>query len=296
MTAGPGYRGRFAPSPTGPLHFGSLVAAFGSWLRAREHGGTWLVRIEDIDPPREVAGAADAQLQTLQRFGLESDEPVERQSRRTERYAQALARLRASGLAFDCHCSRSALAASGGVHRHCVAFDTDRRPAVRARVPDLELEFTDRLQGRQRQQLGHEVGDFVLWRVEGWPAYQLAVVVDDAEQAISEVVRGSDLLDSTARQIWLQRALGYPTPAYLHLPLALDPQGRKLGKSLAALPLDADDPAPALRAAWHFLGQEPRALRARGGAGLLLRDAQAAFDAARIPRGDRPALPATEPV
>lgn len=294
--AGSGYRGRFAPSPTGPLHFGSLVAALGSWLRAREHHGAWLVRIEDIDPPRAVPGAAEAQLRTLLRFGFEPDEPVWRQSQRSAVYAEQLARLRAAGLAFDCHCSRSALAATGGVHRHCVAFDPDRRAAIRARVPDLALEFTDRQQGLQRQQLGREVGDFVLWRVEGWPAYQLAVVVDDAQQCITEVVRGRDLLDSTARQIWLQRALGYPTPDYLHLPLALDAEGRKLGKSFAALPLDDDDPAPALRAAWRFLGQEPRALRPHGSAAQLLRDAQAAFDPTRIPRLDRPALPVTEPV
>lgn len=294
--AGSGYRGRFAPSPTGPLHFGSLVAALGSWLRAREQHGAWLVRIEDIDPPRAVRGAAEAQLRTLHRFGFESDEPVWRQSERSAYYAEQLTRLRAAGLAFDCFCSRSALAATHGVHRHCVAFDADRRPAIRARVPDLTLDFIDRLQGPQHQQLGREVGDFVLWRVEGWPAYQLAVVVDDAEQRITEVVRGSDLLDSTARQIWLQRALGYPTPDYLHLPLALDPEGRKLGKSLAALPLDDDDPAPALRAAWQFLGQEPRALSAYGSTAALLRHAQAAFDAARIPRLDRPALPVTEPV
>ena len=293
---GSGYRGRFAPSPTGPLHFGSLVAALGSWLRAREHDGAWLVRIEDIDPPRTVPGATEAQLRTLHRFGLEPDEPVWRQSERSAHYAGQLARLRAADLAFDCYCSRSALAATGGVHRHCVAFDADRRPAVRARVPDLALEFTDRVQGLQRQQLGREVGDFVLWRVEGWPAYQLAVVVDDAEQRITEVVRGSDLLDSTARQIWLQRALEYPTPDYLHLPLALDQEGRKLGKSFAALPLDDDDPGPALRAAWQFLGQEPRALRTHGSIDALLRDARAAFDASRIPRLDRPALPVTEPV
>ena len=294
--AGSGYRGRFAPSPTGPLHFGSLVAALGSWLRAREQHGTWLVRIEDIDPPRAVPGAAEAQLRTLHRFGLVSDEPVWWQSERSAVYAGQLARLRRAGLAFDCYCSRSALAATGGVHRHCVAFDADRSPAIRARVPDLALEFNDRLQGRQGQHLGREVGDFVLWRVEGWPAYQLAVVVDDAEQRITEVVRGSDLLDSTARQIWLQRALDYPTPEYLHLPLALDPQGRKLGKSLAALPLDDDDPAPALRAAWRFLGQDPRALREHGSIDALLRDARAAFDAALLPRLDRPALPVVEPV
>jgi glutamyl-Q tRNA(Asp) synthetase len=279
-----GYRGRFAPSPTGPLHFGSLLAAFGSWLRARQQGGTWLVRMEDLDPPREVPGAAAGQLDALRRHGLESDEGVLRQSERAAHYEAALERLRQAGLAFECRCSRSDLQASGGVHRHCVASDPSRTAAIRARVPDVEIGFDDRLQGPQRQALGLEVGDFVLRRVDGWHAYQLAVVVDDAAQAITEVVRGSDLLDSTPRQIWLQQALGYPTPDYLHLPLALDAEGRKLSKSLAALPLDTHDPVPALRAAWAFLGQDPAALDRTTSRDALLRQAVRTFDLARVPR------------
>ena len=284
---GAAYRGRFAPSPTGPLHFGSLLAAFGSWLRARQADGRWLVRVEDLDPPREVPGAARLQLDTLRGFGFEPDEPVAWQSARGERYEAALERLKAAGLAFECRCSRSDLAQEGGIHRHCVASDPDRAPAIRARVADEDIAFEDLVQGQQRQALGREVGDFVLRRVEGWYAYQLAVVVDDAEQGITEVVRGSDLLDSTPRQIWLQRRLGFATPAYLHLPLALDAEGRKLSKSLAALPLDAADPWPALRAAWALLGQEPRALPSAGAHDVRLHAAARAFDAARIPRGSK---------
>ena len=293
MTHGPAYRGRFAPSPTGPLHFGSLLAAFASWLRARQAGGTWLVRVEDLDPPREVPGAADAQIALLREYGLESDEPVVRQSDRGDRYAAALDRLRDLGLAFDCRCSRSDLAAVHGIHRHCVASDPTRAPAVRARVPDAVVRFDDALQGPQQQDLGSEVGDFVLRRVEGYFAYQLAVVVDDDAQGITDIVRGADLLDSTPRQNWLQRALGYATPSYLHLPLALDATGTKLGKSLQAMPLDAAHARDALRAAWAFLGQAPEALAGAGGLDALLRRAVVSFSIAHVPRGNRPMHHAT---
>jgi glutamyl-Q tRNA(Asp) synthetase len=279
----PRYRGRFAPSPTGPLHFGSLLAAFASWIRARQRLGVWLVRVEDLDPPREVAGSALEQLRTLQAFGFESDETVLWQSRRLELYDAALQRLRNAGLAFDCRCSRNDLAAQQGIHRGCVASPTGGVAAVRARVPELDVGFEDALQGSYTQQLARDVGDFVLRRVEGFPAYQLAVVVDDAAQHITEVVRGSDLLDSTPRQIWLQQQLGYATPDYLHLPLALDPDGRKLSKSLAALPLDPDDPLPALRAAWRFLGQEPAAIARFASREALLSSAIERFDWERVP-------------
>jgi glutamyl-Q tRNA(Asp) synthetase len=279
------YRGRFAPSPTGPLHLGSLLAAFGSWLLARHAGGRWLVRIEDLDPPREVAGAADAQLRTLAAFGLESDEPVWWQSRRGEAYQTALERLLASGDAFHCHCSRSALAADAGIHRRCVVGARRDDPAVRFRVPPFAaLAFDDAIQGRIAQDVSAEVGDFVLRRADGWWAYQLAVVVDDDAQGITDVVRGADLLDSTPRQILLQRALGLPTPRYAHLPLVVDGDGRKLSKSLAALPVDRDDPLPALRAAWRALGQEPEALAGAGSVAALLQAALRAFVPAAIPR------------
>lgn len=229
------YRGRFAPSPTGQLHFGSLVAAVGSWIRARSQNGVWIVRMEDLDPPREVPGAAADILETLTAFGMESDEPVMFQSRREAAYASAFEQLDAAGHVFPCWCSRVDLEPFGGIHRACVAApDAMRAPAWRVR---------------------DDAGDFVIRRVEGWHAYQLAVVVDDAGQGITEVVRGADLLDSTPRQIHLQHLLGLPTPAYLHLPLALDSEGKKLSKQDRARPVDRDDPMPALRAALAFLGQ-----------------------------------------
>ena len=288
------YRGRFAPSPTGVLHFGSLVAAFGSWLAARRAGGAWLVRAEDLDPPREVAGAADAQLRTLSAFGLLADEPAWRQSERGMAYRAALERLSAMGAAFECHCSRSDLVPQGGIHRACVAGARRPDPAVRMRVPPgTRIVFDDGVHGRITQDVGREVGDFVLRRADGHWAYQLAVVVDDAAQGITDVVRGSDLLDSTARQILLQRALGLATPRYLHLPLIVDGDGRKLSKSSAALPVEDDDPVPALRAAWLALGQVPDVLPGDDAdlASLLAAGVQA-FDPDRIPRTPTPLLAA----
>lgn len=290
MSDMPPYRGRFAPSPTGPLHPGSLLAAFGSWLLARHAGGAWLVRVEDLDPPREVPGAADGQLAALAAFGLHSDEPVLRQSERGARYQAALDRLLADGRAFACHCSRADLAASGGIHRHCVARAARSDPAVRLRVPDgSTVAFDDGLAGRIEQDVAGEVGDFVLKRADGFWAYQLAVVVDDAEQGITDVVRGADLLDSTPRQILLQRALGLPTPNYLHLPLVLDEHGEKLSKSSAAMPVDASDPLPALRRAWQALGQDPAVLRASANVDSLLRTAAGNFRPQRLPA--QPSMP-----
>jgi glutamyl-Q tRNA(Asp) synthetase len=285
----PPYRGRFAPSPTGPLHFGSLLAAFGSWLLARHENGQWLVRIEDLDPPREIAGAADTQLRALAAFGFVSDAPVLRQSDRGDLYRAALEELLASGNAFICHCSRGDVAASGGVHRRCVPSARRHDPSVRFRVPDFTaLTFEDAIQGRTAQDVSGEVGDFVLRRADGYWAYQLAVVVDDAAQGITNVVRGADLLDSTPRQILLQRALGLPTPRYAHLPLVLDADGRKLSKSLAAVPVDAADPLPALRAAWQALGQPEAVLVEAAAPAELLARALRHFDPRRIP-----ATPAT---
>ena len=280
------HRGRFAPSPTGPLHFGSLLAALGSWLLARHAGGEWLVRVEDLDPPREVAGAAAQQLRTLAGFGLVSDGPVLWQSGRGPAYQSALDRLLASGQAFACHCSRSALAADGGVHRACVPGAQRPDPAIRLRVPDgARADFDDAIQGPFGQDVAAAVGDFVLRRADGPWAYQLAVVVDDAAQGITDVVRGADLLDSTPRQILLQRALGLPTPRYAHLPVVVDAAGRKLSKSLAALPVDAADPLPALRAAWAALGQPPAAVAGAGTVEAWLRGATTAFEPSRIPAG-----------
>ena len=291
----PPYRGRFAPSPTGALHFGSLVAAFGSWLAARRAGGEWLVRVEDLDPPREVPGAAEAQLQALAGFGFESDGPVWRQSERGEAYRAALERLLADGLAFECHCSRSELANEGGIHRRCIADARRPDPAIRLRVADgCEIAFEDAVHGRIVQRVDREVGDFVLRRADGLWAYQLAVVVDDAAQGVTDIVRGADLLDSTPRQILLQRALGLPTPRYLHLPLVVDGEGRKLSKSLAALPVDPADPLPALRSAWTVLGQCDDALAGIADRDALLAAAIRGFDSARIPRGPGPASAALQ--
>jgi glutamyl-Q tRNA(Asp) synthetase len=275
------YRGRFAPSPTGPLHFGSLVAALGSWLDARHHDGEWLVRIEDVDRPREVPGAADDQLRTLHAFGLQPDAEPLRQSERGAAYADALRRLDATGDVFRCSCSRSELAAAGGIHRRCLQAP-QRKAAIRLRVPDVVIAFEDRCAGRVAQSLGTEVGDFVLRRADGLWAYQLAVVVDDAAQGITDVVRGADLLDSTPRQIYLQQRLALPTPRYLHLPLILDADGRKLSKRSAAIAVDADNPLPALRLAWRALGQDRTATASAMGVAAFLRSARDAFAPRRV--------------
>lgn len=262
------YRGRFAPSPTGELHAGSLVGALASYLDARAHDGVWLVRIEDIDGPRTVRGADRAILETLARFGMQSDEPPIWQSARTERYALAFARLEQADLIYPCGCTRKEIAdslASAHARHTTLAYPgTCRRGlrgktarAWRIRVPegtDAIVTFEDRWQGPQQQDLALEVGDFVLKRADGQWAYQLAVVVDDAEQGITHVVRGADLLDSTARQIYLQRCLGVPTPVYLHVPVVVDANGEKLSKQTGARALANDDPLPALVAAARHLG------------------------------------------
>ena len=283
------YCGRFAPSPTGPLHPGSLLAALGSWLLARHAGGQWLVRVEDVDPPRTVPGAVSGQLAALAAFGLCSDGPIVHQSQRDALYQGALDRLLREGKAFACHCSRSELAAQGGIHHHCVARAARAQPAVRLRVPPGSVVgFDDGLQGRIVQDVHAEVGDFVLRRADGFWAYQLAVVVDDGAQRVTDVVRGADLLESTPRQILLQQALGLPTPRYLHLPLLLGPEGRKLSKSEAALPVDPAQPLPALRRAWAQLGQDPAIGAGADEVGGWLQQAADGFDPARLPPGDIP--------
>jgi glutamyl-Q tRNA(Asp) synthetase len=264
MTSPAHHRGRFAPSPTGPLHFGSLVAAMASHLDARANRGEWLVRIEDVDQTRAVAGAADDILRTLEAFGFEWDGVVTYQSRRTELYRAALDELRRLGVAYDCACSRRDVASGGhagaegpiysGRCRRGIAAGARAR-TVRVRTHDAPITFTDAVFGPQSQRLEAAVGDFVVRRADGYLAYQLAVVVDDADQAITQVVRGADLLSSTPRQIYLQQLLGLPTPAYAHLPLVLDAQGRKLSKRDRAHPVDPDDPLGALLAGWRFLNQ-----------------------------------------
>lgn len=260
------YRGRFAPSPTGPLHAGSLVAALASWLDARAHGGQWLVRIEDVDGPRCPPGTDALILGQLAALGLVPDEPPTWQSRRGERYQAALDRLIAAGLAYGCACTRAEIAAAMGPrakHGELIYPGTCRpehggthgRPARawRFRVAG-RVDWQDRQLGAQSQDLDAEVGDFVLKRADGLWAYQLAVVVDDAEQRITDVVRGEDLADNTPRQIALQRALGLPTPRYLHTPLVLAADGHKLSKQNGAAAIDLADPPARLREAAAQLG------------------------------------------
>lgn len=289
------YVGRFAPSPTGPLHFGSLVAALGSFLDARAQGGRWLLRIEDVDEARTRPGATNAILATLEACGFEWDGEIEFQSRRTERYRAALERLTAAGDAYPCSCSRREIAAAAdaagtgtaadgariypGTCRHGLAPGRLAR-ATRVRTSAAPIVFDDRLQGSITQSVEREVGDFVLLRADGYFAYQLAVVVDDAEQGVSDVVRGTDLIDSTARQIHLQRLLGLPAPRYLHLPVATNAAGEKLSKQTGAAPSDAR----ALASALAFLGHAPPASLANAPARELLAWAVARWDLARLPR------------
>ena len=251
--------GRFAPSPTGDLHFGSLVAAVASFLESKSRGGEWLIRIEDIDPPREVAGSADRIVEALQRFGLRADRPIVYQSDRTVAYVEARDRLLASGKAFWCGCSRADLPPSGiypGTCRNGLPPGKSPR-AVRLRVNDSPVVFRDAVQGEISEHLPSTVGDFVIWRADGLPAYQLAVVVDDAWQGVDEVVRGHDLLTSTARQIHVARALGLATPRYAHHPVATDTDGRKLSKRLRSDPLGRNARHETLRLALDLLGQHP---------------------------------------
>ena len=256
---------------------------------ARSQGGEWLVRIEDLDPLREIPGMADHHLATLAAFGLVSDAPVVRQSERAEAYALALGRLREQDLAFACRCSRSDLAAYAGIHHACVANPSGRHPAWRLRVPECSIGFQDRVRGRCTESPRNDSGDFVLRRADGFWAYQLAVVVDDAEQGITEVVRGADLLDSTPRQILLQEFLDLATPDYTHLPTVLGADGAKLSKSLASAPVDANNPLPALRLAWSLLGQDLRPVADAATADRLLVLAILDFDPRRIPAHDLPA-------
>lgn len=260
------YCGRFAPSPTGPLHFGSLVAALGSYLDARAAGGRWLVRIEDVDAPRNVPGAAEIILRTLGDFGFVWDGAPVWQSSRLENYRQILDELRRRGEVYPCACSRREIADSAGLPSvdggrvypgTCRdGLLSGRSPrAWRMRVENVELGFDDRVQGRQSQNIERDVGDFVLLRADGQYAYQLAVVVDDADAGVTDVVRGADLIDSTPRQLWLQKRLGYPALRYAHLPVATNAAGEKLSKQTLAPAVSAAGGVSALVRAMQFLGQ-----------------------------------------
>ncbi len=261
---GTAYRGRFAPSPTGPLHFGSLLAAVGSFLDARSQGGEWLLRMEDLDPPREVPGAADNILRTLEAFGLYWDGKVTYQSQRHAAYRAALDRLERTGQTYPCGCTRREIRAHAGPDgspRSYPGTCRDGLPpgrgarSVRLRVPDHKITFDDRLQGAISEYLPEQSGDFILLRADGLFAYQLAVVVDDAHQGITDIVRGADLLDSTSQQIALQQALGYPTPHYLHLPVVVNEQGKKLSKQTHARAVTADHAVATLCTVLQTLGQ-----------------------------------------
>lgn len=281
------YTGRFAPTPSGYLHFGSLVAAVASYLDARAVGGRWLVRMEDLDPPREMPGAQAAILQTLERYGFAWDGPVERQSERSEAYAEVVEQWLRSGLAYACTCSRKQLEGTGGIYPGTcrnAGHDWHGEVAIRIRVPELEYAFVDRIQGEFRQHLGREVGDFVIRRRDGLYAYQLAVVLDDAWQGMTDIVRGADLLDNTPRQLYLQELLGIAHPRYLHVPLIVQPDGHKLGKSYRSPPLAAEQAAPLLLRALKALGQAAPAELAGATPAEVLAWGVAHWDAARIPR------------
>jgi len=294
------YRGRFAPSPTGPLHFGSLVAAVASYLDAKSCGGEWLVRIEDLDPPRVVRGAADDILRTLEACGMGWDGQIVYQSRRADAYHAALHRLRRHRVVYACACSRREIADSalagieGPVYPGTCrgGIDTGKAAhALRIDTRGVSIAFDDAVQDQVRQNLETGVGDFVLYRAGRMFAYQLAVVVDDAEQAITDVVRGADLLHSTPRQIYLQQLLGYTTPRYAHIPVAVNAAGEKLGKQTSAPAVDIAAPLPALLAALRFLGQDPPRGIAAATPAALWDWAVANWRLERVPRAAQLAAP-----
>jgi glutamyl-Q tRNA(Asp) synthetase len=287
------YIGRFAPSPTGPLHFGSLLAALASFLDARAHNGQWLLRIEDIDPPREATGAATAILDCLRAHGLQWDGDVLYQSERISLYREVCARLVEQHRAFYCTCSRLDLANSDGIYtgrcrrvfsKPLSGFSQSSPCAVRLRVDDIDIRVDDRIQRTLIENIARDVGDFVIYRKEDLPAYQLAVVIDDAVQNITHIVRGSDLLASTARQIFLQRVLRYPTPQYAHIPVIANTQHQKLSKQTLARELDNHAAAENLLAALAFLQQPPPPATASNSIIRILQWAVDHWDVASIPR------------
>ena len=291
MTPGPArYRGRFAPSPTGPLHFGSLIAAVASYLQARAHDGEWLLRIEDIDPPREPPGSDRRIVAALDAYGFEWDGPVFYQSTFAPRHHALVEALVRAGKAYPCSCSRRDLADAprgplgviypGTCRAGCVPGET----AIRLKTTDEPIVFEDILQGRQCQKLASESGDFVIRRRDGLIAYHMAVVVDDHDQGITEVVRGIDLLESTPRHIWLQRQLGFATPVYLHIPVAINADGQKLSKLTGAAAIDIDNPAPGLLCALTALGQRPPGDLAGAGLADIWRWAIGHWDPAPLAR------------
>lgn len=261
------YIGRFAPSPTGPLHFGSLVAAVASYCDARKNHGKWLLRMEDLDKPRTVKGAADTILHQLESFGFEWDGPVLYQSQRDSFYSEALEILKARQLIYPCTCTRKEIADSStdigieGVIYPGTCLQHPIKPnaamAWRIKTDNVSISFNDAIQGNISQNLNTDIGDFILKRADGLFAYQLAVVVDDAAQGITHIVRGADLLDSTPRQIYLQKQLGYQHPQYAHIPVASNPAGEKLSKQTLAQPITDSNAYQLIYEALIFLGQHP---------------------------------------
>lgn len=289
------YRSRFAPSPTGPLHLGSLVAAMGSYLEAKAHSGEWLIRIEDVDTPREVSGASGDILRTLEYLGMNWDGEVVYQSQRSALYQEAIHTLTTLNLVYPCVCTRKEILDSSiigitgpiypGTCRH--SHVSQKSSALRLQTNDKPIWFEDIIQGRVEQRLESDTGDFVLRRADGVFAYQLAVVVDDAEQKITHVVRGEDLLDSTPRQIYLQQLLGYPVPDYMHLPVATNRDGKKLSKQTRATPVDRTKAVPQLIAASRFLGQTPPAELFKSDLSVFWQWALENWQSMQIPRCNR---------
>lgn len=287
-----GYLGRFAPSPTGPLHFGSLIAALASYLDAKAHDGKWLVRIEDIDETRCNPSHTTDILRTLETFGLKWDGVIQTQTARKALYGATLEELRVRGVVYACACSRKEIADSaiagleGPVYPGTCRSKgfTDHGNAIRVRTSNEKISFTDLVQGKVEQRIESAIGDFIVKRRDGLFAYQLAVVADDAEQAITHVVRGADLLDSTARQIHLQRLLGHPTPEYLHIPVAVNELGQKLSKQTLATAVATATACDVLRVALSFLGQHTKNVQTASSVDEILDVATRNWDRGRIPR------------
>jgi len=255
-----GYVGRFAPSPTGPLHFGSLITALASYLDAKANDGKWLVRVEDLDPPRVVTGSSTLILEQLQALGMDWDGEVLHQSTRLSAYERILEQLKDRKLCFSCDCSRQRVSKLGGIYDgRCRSrgLICNSQLAIRLKIRPETIEFADGIQGNFAQNLENEVGDFILRRKDGLFAYQLAVVADDAEQEITHIVRGYDLLSSTPRQIYLQQLLGLPTPSYAHIPIIVNGLGQKLSKQHFAEPIDLKNAPSLLISALQFLGMTP---------------------------------------
>ena len=299
MTAGreparrPPYRGRFAPTPSGPLHFGSIVAALGSCLDARAHGGEWHLRIDDLDAPRVAAGAESGILRCLEALGFEWDGALVRQSARYHAYHAALHRLRLRGLLYPCCCSRARIGALARIGADGPIYPGTCRAGMHAGEPARALRaltagasvcFEDRVLGVQQRDLERESGDFVLYRADGVYAFHLAAAVDDAQGGMTDVVRGADLLESSVRQAWLLSELGLPVPRYAHLPVALDAAGQKLSKQTHAAPVDVTRPVPVLLRALRFLGQGPPVELEDADLRSLWRWAVEGWDLSRVPR------------